>query len=316
MTNQYEFEGKTVDDAIADGLIRLGLSRDQVDVEILHKGNRGIFGIGSEPAVVRLVPHSLSMAQEPPSATTAPEAEVEASVDSASQPDAPEGDEAPPAPKAERVESAEPAEGTSEEDAEQPSGSPEADAPEAETPVAELTPEEAVGVDEEDEFADDEISRAELTNIATELLDKMINLMGFTVSIEAEWQEPEEEDEDACLLLNVEGDELGPLIGRNGETLANIQYLLRLMINQRIREWRNIVVDIAGYKARRTEKITQLARRMAQQVSDTGRAIALEPMPSNERRVIHMALRDHPDVYTQSTGEADHRKVNIFPRRD
>lgn len=385
MTNQYEFEGKTVDDAIADGLIKLGLSRSQVDIEILQKGNRGIFGIGSEPALVRLVPHAVTMAQdsqhtkpaaEAPPDTTAEDA-AEAEDASASLPS--HGDQArdtTPSPTTEtssvdvssdtafgsppgesssadrevshaedsnaKTESEENArsavwqdeniatqehhaqdaatqEGvgkpglaeTSEtasygtESPERVESAPEADA-EAGTPAE----------NEADDYVDYEISRSELTAVATELLDTMIRLMGFTVTIHTEWQEPEDEDEEACLLLNIEGEDLGPLIGRNGETLSNIQYLLRLMINQRIREWRNIVVDIAGYKARRTEKITQLALRMAQQVSNTGRAIALEPMPSNERRVIHMALRDHPDVYTQSTGESERRKVNIFPKHN
>ena len=86
------------------------------------------------------------------------------------------------------------------------------------------------------------------------------------------------------------------------------------MVNQRIRQWKNIVVDVEKYKERRVTQLTQLALRMADQVIETGRAVALEPMPANERRIVHLALRDHPTVYTQSSGEEDRRKVHIVPR--
>lgn len=305
MTNHYDFEGKTVDDAIADGLIKLGLSRDQVDIEVLHKGSRGIFGIGSEPAVVRLVPRSLSMAQDggdEPASAVSDEAATEGDLSDGSESNADESETVAPA-----TEESAPVESVAEE------------------PVAESVPEideaDDTSADEapSDDSADEEyadVDADELVSLSTELLHTMLRLMGFEVQITAEWREAEDEQEEACLMLDVEGENLGPLIGRHGETLANIQYLLRLMINQRIREWRNIVVDVAHYKARRADQLTQLALRMADQVVTTGRALSLEPMPSNERRVVHMALRDHPDVYTQSTGEADRRKVNIFPRHD
>ncbi|OUC07451.1 hypothetical protein RY27_14845, partial [Litorilinea aerophila] len=109
--------------------------------------------------------------------------------------------------------------------------------------------------------------------------------------------------------------DLGALIGRRGETLASIQYLLRLMVNQRLKEWKAITVDVEQYKERRITQLTQLALRMAEQVADTGRSIALEPMPPNERRIVHLALRDHPAVFTQSSGEGERRKVNIVAKR-
>ena len=108
--------------------------------------------------------------------------------------------------------------------------------------------------------------------------------------------------------------ELGALIGRRGETLENIQYLLRLMVNQKIYKWKNIVVDIEHYKERRVAQLTQLANRMADQVASSGRSISLEPMPANERRIVHMVLRNHPDVYTESYGEGARRKVHILAR--
>jgi spoIIIJ-associated protein len=89
---------------------------------------------------------------------------------------------------------------------------------------------------------------------------------------------------------------------------------VRLMVNQRIRQWKPIVVDVENYKERRISQLTQLAQRMAGQVIETGRAISLEPMPASERRIVHLALRDHPEVYTQSSGEGERRKVHIVAR--
>jgi spoIIIJ-associated protein len=86
------------------------------------------------------------------------------------------------------------------------------------------------------------------------------------------------------------------------------------MVNQRIRQWKTIVVDVDQYKERRVSQLTQLAERMADQVIKSGRAVSLEPMPANERRIVHLALRDHPTVYTQSSGEGERRKVHIVTR--
>jgi spoIIIJ-associated protein len=122
------------------------------------------------------------------------------------------------------------------------------------------------------------------------------------------------EHNERYLLLDVQGVELGALIGRRGETLESLQYLLRLMVNQRLRKWKNIIVDVEGYKERRVVHLKQLALRTATQVASTGRAVSLEPMPPNERRIIHIALRDHPDVYTESFGEGERRKVQIMAK--
>jgi spoIIIJ-associated protein len=178
-------------------------------------------------------------------------------------------------------------------------------------------------------------SEDELATMAADMLSEMVHLMGFKAEVTATWQEEDadedddgddsaDEDQDTdekgeerrkrYLHLDVEGTDLGPLIGRRGETLDNMQYLLRLMINQKIHQWKNIVIDVERYKERRLNQLRQLAERMAEQVARTGRAISLEPMPANERRIVHMVLRDHPDVYTESYGEGPRRKVHIFAR--
>jgi spoIIIJ-associated protein len=151
--------------------------------------------------------------------------------------------------------------------------------------------------------------------VAVELLQGMLDRMDLTATVQAvEYRGVIDEGQEPPLVLNVEGEDLGILIGRRAETLAAIQYLTRLMINHRLHRWVNIVVDVEGYRARREEQLVRLAERMAERVASSGRAIALEAMPPNERRIIHIALRDHPSVTTESVGEGEHRKVTVIPR--
>ena len=150
--------------------------------------------------------------------------------------------------------------------------------------------------------------------LAIELLSELIDLMGFEATIVPSWEMALEDDGSPYLNLDIQGEDLGILIGRRGETLANLQFLLRLMINQRLKTWKNIVIDVEQYKQRRIDQLTHLANRMAEQVATSGRPVSLEPMPANERRIIHIALRENPAVYTDSTGEGERRKITILPR--
>ncbi len=283
----HEFSGKTTDEAIAEGLRQLGLHRDEVEIEIVSRGSRGILGFGSEPALVRITPQRAE-----------PDAHAPAPVH---RPAAPPEAEQAPAAHSESATDVEMAAPTAEPPAPAPTGQPESAPPAGADPYA----------DEPSDFAEED---EELAQLAMSHLAKMIELMGFDAQIEPAWRIAAEEGGGRYLLLDIRGADLGALIGRRGETLANIQYLLRLMVNQRLKQWKNIVVDVEQYKERRVAQLTQLAGRMAEQVATTHRAISLEPMPANERRIIHLALRDHPTVYTESSGEGDRRKVSIVPR--
>ncbi len=333
-TQTHEFKAKTVDDAIDEGLRTLALSRSEVDVEIVHKGSRGIFGIGSEQAVVRLTLRTAPVSPVVPVVTEAP----------VIPPVTPEPVTPPitePAHEPAVVDSEEVTETLLAIDAvpayEAPAATvaditPVSVAETAVTSVAavtESTAEADLATESVDATAvDGAESDQALIDMATDLLGQMIQLMGFEAQIQASWQEDddagadqdEEQGEEAAassgryLLLDIVGTELGALIGRRGETLENIQYLLRLMVNQKIHQWKNIVVDVEYYKARRVTQLTQLATRMAEQVERTGRAMSLEPMPSNERRIVHMALREHPGVFTESHGDGGRRKVHIVAK--
>jgi spoIIIJ-associated protein len=323
MTDGTLFTGKTVEDAVADGLRSLGLPQEQVEIEIISRGSRGLFGIGSEPAQVRLTPRAgkgaATSSTAGAAATTSAQApEQTQTMAPAPQPAAQAPVQTPPAPATpERAANESPAEvpsrseGVAEyaplgnEDQEE-----EADAWQLEGETAGVTVSMSRGADVGDEASD-----AEMAALAVELLSETVRLMGFDAEVVASWQEPDADNDERYLLLDLHGRDLGALIGRRGETLGNLQYLLRLMVNQRLRQWKNIVVDVEQYRQHRAEHLMQLAQRSAEQVAKTGRPLSLEPMPPNERRIIHLALRDNTSVYTESSGEGERRKIQILPRR-
>lgn len=153
--------------------------------------------------------------------------------------------------------------------------------------------------------------RANVVGVTTEVLEGLIKAMGITASVSVA-QSPTSE---LPVVLNIEGDDLGILIGRRGQTLSALQYIVRLIVAERLKMWAPVNVDVAGYKKRRYESLENMALRMAEQVKRSRRLITLEPMPADERRIIHLALADHPDVITQSMGEGETRKVAILLKK-
>lgn len=211
-----EFSAKSVDDAIAIGLLALGLSREAVTVEVVHEGARGVLGIGSEEALVRLTPL------------------------------------APGAAAAE------------------------------ETPV-----------------------------VAQRMLEKLLTEMGLEARVEV--LPAVADDEADAFVLNIVGEDLSVLIGRRGETLRDLEYLARLMVSSQTGRAK-FLVDVEGYRTRRERQLRELAKRMAARVESNRQPITLEAMPPNERRIVHVTLREHPHVKTHSIGEGDHRRVMILPK--
>jgi spoIIIJ-associated protein len=155
---------------------------------------------------------------------------------------------------------------------------------------------------------------AQALQVATDTVSELLDRMGFVARVTAHWEEPSEGDEIRPLHVDIHGDDLSTLIGRKGETLSALQYITRLIVSKELDGPIAVVIDIEGYRARREQQLRQLARKMAQQAEERGHTLALEPMPAHERRIIHLELRDHPSVYTESTGEGPARKVTIIPR--
>jgi len=154
----------------------------------------------------------------------------------------------------------------------------------------------------------------ETLQVARQALQELLNKMHLRAHIVTQWGEATE-GEERPLLLDVEGDDLSLLIGRRGETLAALQYILRLIVNKQLNSVVNIIVDVESYKSRREEQLKRLAQRLAEQATQQRRTLSLEPMPANERRIVHLTLRDHPDVMTESVGEGELRKVTVVPKK-
>lgn len=146
------------------------------------------------------------------------------------------------------------------------------------------------------------------TGRAKELLANIINVMKLDVDLEV----IEKNDK---VVININGPELGILIGRRGETLDALQYLVNLSANKNSDKRKKIIIDIEGYRRRREDTLKKLAFKLADKARQRGRNVVLEPMNSMERRIIHTALQERKDIYTFSEGEEPYRKIIISPKR-
>ena len=241
--------GKTVDEAVATALQQLGLSRDEVEIEVLHAGSPGrLLGFGAEPARVRVTP--LVGAEDDDDQVRALGLMSTAAV-----------------------------------------------------PDLDVLAEE----DEEDDLEALPLEAAGEAEIARQMLAELLARMGIEdATVQVESVDP--------VVLDVQGPDVADLIGRRGEHLRALQFLLGLMVTKQLRHHQRIIVDVDGYRGRREELLRNMAERFAQRVRATREAMQLETMPPNERRIIHMALADDPDVFTESVGEGDSRRVVIKPR--
>ncbi|HEX9976243.1 MAG TPA: RNA-binding cell elongation regulator Jag/EloR [Dehalococcoidales bacterium] len=213
-----EMRGKTVEEAVQRALHQLGVSRDEVEVNVIREGKSGILGIGAEEAIIQVTPI--------------------------------------PKPKGDAAE------------------------------------------------------------VAREIVEHLLQLLGVTATIESQVLPVVAEEKEAApaVALNIKGDDLGILIGRRGQTLAALQYIVRLLVGQQVKSWVPIVIDVEGYKQRRYQALESFARQMAERVKTKGAPFTLEPMPAYERRIVHMALANHADVITESIGQGETRKVVIRPK--
>ncbi len=144
--------------------------------------------------------------------------------------------------------------------------------------------------------------------VVTEILDTLLGLLGVTGKVEVL-------SDEIPLALDIKGDDLGILIGRRGQTLACLEYITKLIVVGRLKTWLPLSVDVAGYKERRRDSLQRLALYLAEQVKSRRHSITMEPMPADERRIVHLTLADNPDVTTQSIGEGEDRKVVILLRQ-
>ena len=142
---------------------------------------------------------------------------------------------------------------------------------------------------------------------------KLLHMMRLEAQVSAHYNAPER-DGRKSIHVDIRGNDLGVLIGRRSETLMAFQYIASLIVGKDTQQYVQLTVDVEGFRERREKQLIQMAKRMADQVTKSGRRQTLEPMPAAERRIVHIALRDHPAVKTESTGDDPYRKVTIIPR--
>ena len=153
------------------------------------------------------------------------------------------------------------------------------------------------------------------TETATEVLAAILDHMDIEAEIVATM--PETDNGRQMVVLQIVSDEdLSILIGPRGDTLGDLQYITRLISGNKLLRRTNISIDVQGYRERREQALVRLAQRMAEKAINRGEAVSMEAMPPNERRIIHMALRDHDVVYTNSVGEGNQRRVRIHLKQD
>jgi spoIIIJ-associated protein len=277
-----EIIAPTVEEALAQGLAQLGLPATAVSVEVLDTGNKGLFGLGGRQVRVRLTVNPPGGAPTPPApaAVAAPAAKMPRAASPRRE----------PRPAGSR------------------SRSDEAASSKGSAPVTRREPQPAgsSAVELSPDGHDAVLDKAEAT------ISKLLYHMGLQAQVSAHYGEAR--DDRRPIMVDIRGSDLGILIGRHGETLDAFQYVASLMVGRETGTFVHLVVDVEGHRDRREQQLRQLAQRMAEQVLKTGRKLTLEPMTAAERRIIHIELREHPAVTTQSMGEDPHRKITILPK--
>ncbi|MDP2917127.1 MAG: RNA-binding cell elongation regulator Jag/EloR [Dehalococcoidia bacterium] len=159
--------------------------------------------------------------------------------------------------------------------------------------------------------------QASIADITREVLEALLSKMGVTATVVSVSQTfaPEEEGGQAPIAFDIRGEDLGILIGRRGQTLACLQYIVRLITSQKAKAWVPIIIDVEGYKQRRYDALKALALQVADRIKTGQTPFEFEPMTAYERRIIHLTLANNPDVTTQSVGEGEARKVTAIPRK-
>lgn len=285
-----EIIAPTVEEALQQGLAQLGLTADAVSVEVLDSGTKGLFGLGGRQVRVRLTVN-------PPPGEYKPVV-VDTPIEVKEKPKA--------APRAERKPVSSPKGAPAKKAESTPKTKEQKPRHTEKKPVAAV---EASAPTKKVERPDHD----QLLDSAEEVVSKLINYLGMKAQVSANYDETSTDDR-RSVQVDVRGEDLSALIGRHAETLAAFQHIASLIVGKKTQQWVQLTVDVEGYRSRREKQIRQLANRMADQVTKTGRKVTMEPMTANERRVVHIELRGHPAVTTESTGEDPYRKVVILPK--
>jgi spoIIIJ-associated protein len=284
MKNSIRVSAKTVDDAITEAIIQLGVTSDQLDYQVIEKGSAGFLGIGIKQAVI----------------------EAKRKDEKANNEEKPSFDlksEKPDKGKKEGHQKSEKHKQKSKED--------------EKTKIKDFKKEDenklVEEAKEETSIEAKEIVKVEITETTQKEVEKFLieTLKAMSLDVKATISV----DEENTLLVDLEGDNMGVIIGKRGQTLDSLQYLANRVANKHQSEYVRVRVDTENYRARRDETLTRLAKNLAQKVKRTRRPVSLEPMNPYERRVIHSVLQSNPNVKTHSEGDEPYRKIVITPKR-
>lgn len=354
MTIRRVFTGKNVQEATAVALETLGAELEDVDIRVINPGRAGIFGLGGALAEIevaklsdvlaeeaaeaeerqRQMDEAVGVADEKQSRSRSPrprrQQQRQPQTQEEDTAEAPQQRRSRPGPQPRRNRRQAPARQRAERTGSrptrqprqprsprrQPENTPQA-APEPQT--AQLT--DAVETPEIAPVQEQRTSprrteapiepiqdREELETVTSEILAYLISAMNVDVDAYVL-----DELRDGSVVFEIEGEDAGLLIGRRGETLRDVQFIVRMLVNRRVEQRANVIIDVERYQQRRTQKLHAIAENAARTAS-RGRPKSLDPMTPEERRIVHMALSDNPDVVTQSEGQGPERHVVVKPR--
>lgn len=321
--NSKEYSAKTVDEAITKACIDLGMSSDQIDIEVVNEGSTGFLGFGSKPAVIRVRQKTGGNPSPADAAKTDAKAEQPAghAMKASEEPVEQKAEETAKTPSEELNEgTAEAAsDRTPEFSAEKPAGKQEF---KKDSAAKRTEKNSGAGPRSGEETAKSENRRAEepvertdeeiqtLKDAASGSLSGVFGAMDLPVDITMEY-----EPEDDVLAINFDGEDMGILIGKRGQTLDSLQYLTSLVVNRVSTQFVRVKLDTEDYRKRRKETLENLANNIARKVKKTGHPVSLEPMNPYERRIIHSCLQGNRYVETYSEGTEPYRHVVISPIR-
>ena len=348
MSEYQEFTGKTVEEALRSAREAFGSAGlDELDFEILTPGSRGVLGMGAEPARIIAAPRS-ALGGAAPRREAAAQTPLPPPPPREPRPDRDEGGERG---SYDRRGGRDRDRGRGGYDSRNraprpPSGG--TGGPEAAAAAGMRPPREAhrggrpndrpdrsasynrdrAGALSDSEQAEVRANRANLSiereeiqaaeaspealEAGREILDELLKHMGLNVTVSVETGDTSKLDVRGS---DADKEALGALIGRKGERLSALQHLVNLMLSRKLGAWTRVLVDVEDYRGRRERQLREIATRAAERVNESGKMLQLEPMPALERRWIHLALRNNPDVSTQSIGEEPHRRVVILKRQ-
>ena len=271
MNGSIRVSAKTVDDAITEALIQLGVTRDRLEYEVIEKGSAGFLGIGMKQAVIE--------ARRKPEPK---EEKVEEPVV-----------EEPVKAEPKKVEAVQPQKAAAEKKADEPQKA-----------AFEKVVEKEVKEEVKKETKLVEV-QPQTIKAVEDFLKNTMKAMDMEVELKTEI------DQDGALCVDMSGEHMGILIGKRGQTLDSLQYLANRVANKHQEGYVRVKLDTENYRARREETLRHLAKNIAHKVKRNRRPVALEPMNPYERRIIHSALQSDPYVMTHSEGEEPFRKVVI-----